>query len=359
MYGAPIGEQVIQELSSQHQSSLPVSSGTISQPTVIIPSAPSKPVPIGLSWNEVQTVDGRVYFYDSATHLSQWEKPDELKDIEERAIASTDWKEYKIWDGRTYFHNSRTKCSVWAVPPEVKMAQHEADPSSVQIDPQTDEYMRFSESNKTNSSMRMDFLQLLEDKGIEVTTTYNDALPRIKDDARFHAIGSVVTQKLLYASFINSRRNTEIQRTRDIKRALFKQAIYDFQHWSQMNESTTHQQMESHFKRREWFKKLEILDVRKVFELFSQEFIEINKIKKQKLQDTFMQDLKNDLLGNEKIRLSSPNVVDDVFTVYKFSDKPFWVGLNDSQKLVVIKSCINQRIREAKLALMNRRAAPS
>ena len=123
-----------------------------------------------------------------------------------------------------------------------------------------------------------------------------------------------------------------------------------------MNESTTHQQMESHFKRREWFKKLDRLDVRKIFELYSQEYIEINKIKKQKLQDTYMQDLKNDILGNDQVKLSSPSVVEEIFTLYKFSDSPFWVGLNDSQKLVVIKSCINQRIREAKLALMNRKS---
>jgi len=355
MYGAPIGEQIIKEIASNPQAQQTSSAGTVSHPTVIIPSAPSKPVPIGLSWNEVQTVDGRVYFYDSATQVSRWDKPDELKDIEEQAITSTDWKEYKIWDGRTYFHNSRTKCSVWTTPPDVALARYEADPSSGEIESQIREYLEFAEINKTSSMVRSDFIQLLEEKGITESTSFKEAILMIKDDSRYQAIVSVEEQKLLFASFIARLKTTKLQRTRDEKRVLLKQAIHDFQHWGQMNESTTHQQMEAHFKRREWFKKLDVIDVRKVFELYSQEFIEISKIKKQKLQDTYMQDLKNDILDNGDLRLSSPTVVDDVFAAYKFSDKPFWVGLNDSQKLIVIKSCINQRIRESKLALMNRK----
>jgi hypothetical protein len=351
MYGAPIGEQIIKEIAS-HQTS---SAATLSQPTVIIPSAPSKPVPIGLSWNEVQTVDGRVYFYDSATQVSRWDKPDELRDIEEQAITSTDWKEYKIWDGRTYFNNSRTKCSVWTTPPDVALARFEADPSSGEIESHIREYLEFAEINRTSSMVRSDFIQLLEERGIMESTSFKEAVPIIKDDSRYQAVVSVEQQKLLFASFISRLKTTKLQCARDEKRVLLKQAISDFQHWSQMNESTTHQQMEAHFKRREWFKKLDVIDVRKVFELYSQEFIEISKIKKQKLQDTYMQDLKNDILDKGELRLSSPTVVDDVFAAYKFSDKPFWEGLNESQKLIVIKSCINQRIRESKLALMNRK----
>ena len=303
----------------------------------------------------MQTVDGRVYFFNSATQISQWDKPDELKDVEEHAITSTDWKEYKIWDGRTYFHNSKTKCSVWTTPPDVIIARNSADPSSAHIDQQIREYVDFGDSYRTSLRVREEFIQLLQEKGISEGTIFKEALPIIQDDPRYLALASVDSAKLLYASFMARVKISNLQRARDEKRALLKQAIHDFQHWSQMNDSTTHQQMESHFKRREWFKKLDVLDIRKIFELYSQEFIEINKIKKQKLQDTYMQDLKNDLLENNQIRLSSPSIVEDVFAVYKFSDKPFWLGLNDSQKLVVIKSCINQRIREAKLALMNRK----
>lgn len=355
MYGAPIGDHIIAESVANPQAPQGSTTSATSQPTIIIPSAPSKPVPIGLSWNEVQTVDGRVYFYNSATQTSQWDKPDELKDIDERATSATDWKEYKIWDGRTYFHNTKTKCSVWTTPPDVVVARNDADPSSGQIDPQVREYVEFPECNKTIPRLREEFIQLLQEKGITEGTPFKEALPLIQDDSRFNAIPSVQMQKLLYASFIDRIKVNIVQRARDEKRALLKQAIHDFQHWSQMNDSTSHQQMESHFKRREWFKKLDVLDVRKIFELYSQEFIEINKIKKQKLQDTYMQDLKNDILENDQIRLSSPSVVEEVFAQYKFSDKPFWVGLNESQKLIVIKSCINQRIREAKLALMNRK----
>lgn len=355
MYGAPIGDLNGSSLESQTQPNVTVGT-SVSQPTVIIPSAPSKPVPIGLSWNEVQTVDGRVYFHNSATQVSQWEKPDELKSPEEQAVNATEWREYKIWDGRTYFHNPKTKCSVWTTPPEVLLAKSEVDPTKAEVDSSIREYVAFTHEQKSDAVVRSNFLELLREKGITEKMSFNESCDLLRDDDRFNAIESVERRKLLFAAYLSHKRNLGIQQGRDEKRVLYKQAIHDFQHWSQMNESTTHQQMESHFKRREWFKKLDRLDVRKIFELYSQEYIEINKIKKQKLQDTYMQDLKNDILGNDQVKLSSPSVVEEIFTLYKFSDSPFWVGLNDSQKLVVIKSCINQRIREAKLALMNRKS---
>ena len=194
----------------------------------------------------MQTVDGRVYFFNSATQISQWDKPDELKDVEEQAITSTDWKEYKIWDGRTYFHNSKTKCSVWTTPPDVIIARNSADPSSAHIDQQIREYVDFGHSYRTSLRVKEGFIQLLQEKGISEGTPFKEALPIIQDDPRYLALASVDSAKLLYASFMARVKISNLQRARDEKRALLKQAIHDFQHWSQMNDSTTHQQMESH-----------------------------------------------------------------------------------------------------------------
>ena len=99
------------------------SSVPLGQPTIILPSNTAQPIPIGLSWNEVQTDDGRVYFFNSATGASQWVKPGELMTEPESAVLNTNWREYKIWDGRSYFFNDKTKCSVWTVPPDVQIAQ--------------------------------------------------------------------------------------------------------------------------------------------------------------------------------------------------------------------------------------------
>ena len=36
-----------------------------------------------------------------------YEKPDEIKTPEERALV--DWEEYRIWNGREFFYNKKTK----------------------------------------------------------------------------------------------------------------------------------------------------------------------------------------------------------------------------------------------------------
>jgi len=352
MYGVPSGS--VGDLPSASTNSAGILAQPVqgTQPTIVIPSAPSQPVPIGLSWNEIQTADGRVYYFNSKSNLSQWEKPLELQSSSERIVGSTDWVEYKIWDGRTYFHNPKTKCSVWSTPPEVVIAQKTASNDIDNIDQEILDYDAFEKQQKSHAKKRLDFFNLLsENTTITEDTTFDDAMGSIKDDIRFHALVSIETKRIFYASYISHLMKGKIITERDSKRELFKLAIHDFQHWSGMNESTTHAQMESHFKRREWFKKLDKLDIRKLFELYSLEYMEILKIKRQQLQDTYMQQLKSHILENQDINISSENLVEDVFRKYKYSDEPFWNGLTDSQKLIVIKSCISQRIRETKLAL--------
>jgi pre-mRNA-processing factor 40 len=294
-----------------------------------------------------------VYYFNSKSNVSQWEKPVELQTAAERSVSDTDWKEYKIWDGRTYFHNEHTKCSVWAVPPEVIIAQKTVTNASETIDQDLLDCASFDNRYKSHTAKQVDFFNLLREKGISEESNFDEAMEMIKDDIRFHALPTIESKRVFFASYVSHLLKSKILAERDLKQNLLKQAIHDFQHWSGMNESTTCKQMEAHFKRRDWFKKLDHMDLRKFFELYSLEFMEVSKIKKQQLQDTYMQNLKDNLLMNQDIDFSAENVVDDIYQKYKYSDEPFWTSLGDSKKLIVIKSCISQRIREAKLALAN------
>jgi pre-mRNA-processing factor 40 len=95
-------------MESKHTSSMELSSA----PT---PSSSSS----SSTWAEYTTPEGRKYYFNKETKASAWEKPDELKSPEERAIAACPWKEYTT-DGRKYYYNTITKQSEWEIPLEYK-----------------------------------------------------------------------------------------------------------------------------------------------------------------------------------------------------------------------------------------------
>ncbi|KAJ2908474.1 U1 snRNP protein, partial [Coemansia aciculifera] len=66
-------------------------------------------------WVEYTTPNGRVYYFNSVTQKTTWEKPDELKSESERSSV---WREYAK-DGRAYWYNTETKKSTWTRPAEL------------------------------------------------------------------------------------------------------------------------------------------------------------------------------------------------------------------------------------------------
>lgn len=64
------------------------------------------------------TQDGRIYWANTVTKESSWEKPEALKSSFERAIAKTKWKQYTA-NGKTYFVNAVSKETQWDMPEEI------------------------------------------------------------------------------------------------------------------------------------------------------------------------------------------------------------------------------------------------
>uniref|UniRef100_A0A2H8TYT3 Pre-mRNA-processing factor 40 B n=1 Tax=Melanaphis sacchari TaxID=742174 RepID=A0A2H8TYT3_9HEMI len=71
-------------------------------------------------WTEHKAPDDRLYYYNSVTKQSSWEKPDELKTKTELLLDQCPWKEYKSDTGATYYHNINTKEASWTIPPELE-----------------------------------------------------------------------------------------------------------------------------------------------------------------------------------------------------------------------------------------------
>ena len=351
LYGVPHGSEVAEQVDTIIEEPEPeIHVAGQPQPTVVLPAELPAPIHVGKSWNEVQTADGRVYYFNVDTGKSQWDKPADIMTSVESAILDTDWQELKIWDGRSYFFNKRTKCSVWSMPPEVQATRGE-------YTPEVRECIEFSSSRRTQADVRQEFFTLLVERGINDSHTFADAMAIIQDDARSSAIPSDQDKQLFFASYISNQIKQRVHESRDEKRKLFIQAVSDWKEWKGMSESVTFAQMKTVFGDRPWFNQVGEAELRKLFHIFSLEYIEIEKLKKRKLQDALMHEMKNDILSKlNVIDLSSQNAIDMVYAVYtNMKPQPqFWTYLSESQKLIVIKSCISQRIRDMRMAIANK-----
>lgn len=66
-------------------------------------------------WSEHKTKDGKVYYYNSITKKSVWEKPVEFL---QKLAVETPWREYTTKEGKKYYYNAVTKQTTWAKPLE-------------------------------------------------------------------------------------------------------------------------------------------------------------------------------------------------------------------------------------------------
>lgn len=98
----------------------PAVPGTTASTTASEPSSVDQPKKQKSVWTEHKSVDGKIYYYNTETKQSTWEKPDELKSPAEQMLSKCPWKEYKSDTGKPYYYNSQSKESRWTKPKELE-----------------------------------------------------------------------------------------------------------------------------------------------------------------------------------------------------------------------------------------------
>jgi pre-mRNA-processing factor 40 len=73
-------------------------------------------------WQETRTPEGKVYYFNTITKATQWDKPIELQTPQDRVLASLPWRESTAPDGRKYYYHAQTKQTTWTMPEEYKTA---------------------------------------------------------------------------------------------------------------------------------------------------------------------------------------------------------------------------------------------
>ena len=68
------------------------------------------------NWKEAKDANGRVYYYNTLTKKSIWEKPEELVSQQEQLLQENGWKAAKTAEGKIYYYNPSTRQTSWTIP---------------------------------------------------------------------------------------------------------------------------------------------------------------------------------------------------------------------------------------------------
>ena len=138
-------------------------------------------------WAEHRTETGEIYFYNSKTQASSWEKPVELQTLAESSLAELPWKEYTADDGRVYFHNPDTNETKWDPPPIIAelrslVEEFEANQNTNGHHKPSDETLDDSAETAADSSVTDDGVAQLESpsSGAPATPAQTDSVTPLK-----------------------------------------------------------------------------------------------------------------------------------------------------------------------------------
>ncbi|XP_061470838.1 pre-mRNA-processing factor 40 homolog B isoform X1 [Rhineura floridana] len=259
------------------------------------------------AWTEHRAPDGRVYYYNSETKQSSWEKPDELKSKAELLLSHCPWREYRSETGKPYYYNTQSKESRWTRPRElddiealIKEEEEEAErqqqpqqpetplsgpaspsPSSAATSdtegtggvegretPGTEGVPAAAEEEITSSCdpVRRDeedrgagnawsnkeeakqaFKELLKDKGVPASASWEQAMKLISNDPRFSALPKLSEKKQAFNAYKAQRDKEEKEEAR-LRAKEAKEELQRFleQH-NKMNSTTRYRKAEQMF----------------------------------------------------------------------------------------------------------------
>nr|XP_047142980.1 pre-mRNA-processing factor 40 homolog B isoform X1 [Hydra vulgaris] len=200
------------------------------------------------AWTEHSAPDGRTYYFNAETKTSLWTKPDELKTEAEKAIDACSWKEYKSDSGRPYFHNTETKESKWTIPEELQklkdnlenekkqLAENQGSSSEEEVTDEEEEEVETNEKEAEETDVikespapvsvnkkqwaskeeaKQAFKDLLREKNIHSSSTWEQAVKFISNDYRFEALPKLNERKQVFNTYKQHKANEEKEQERE------------------------------------------------------------------------------------------------------------------------------------------------
>ncbi|CAJ1328212.1 unnamed protein product [Effrenium voratum] len=255
------------------------------------------------NWTEHTQSDGRRYYYNKVTKASSWDKPECLKNTDEK-LNTTVWKEYKTAAGRDYYYNPITKQSVWEMPIELKrlrgLAKEDESEDEKEKAPKQEE-----PEWKTPEDRRNAFRELLEEKGVKSTMKWEEALKLIQEDRRFSALTAAGERKQAFAEYITQSKKREKEEEREKRKRSKDDFIDALTAWKDLKLTTRYKDAAEHFYNEEWFKLLEEEERVEVFDDYMDEHEKKTKEDRRKQRKEYVEKVKEAYSNHEKLSVTS------------------------------------------------------
>lgn len=163
-----------------------------------------------MGWQAVSGQDGKVYYYNSDTLETTWEKPEELFTALDRAILNVNWKEYTAEGGTKYWYNVKNGQSVWDTPPEVQRLIDQYNSASVVPVVGHDHGFRSTSRlapgheqvyvSKDEESEA--FKGLLRRQGVDGSMSWSEAMKRLVLDPEYWSVREPAQRKAYFEEFV-------------------------------------------------------------------------------------------------------------------------------------------------------------
>mmetsp|Transcript_38904 Transcript_38904/g.70159 ORF Transcript_38904/g.70159 Transcript_38904/m.70159 type:complete len:572 (+) Transcript_38904:70-1785(+) len=267
----------------------------------------SDPAKDPAAWTEHTHKDGRRYYYNKVTKASSWDKPECLKNSDEK-LNNTSWKEYKTADGRDYFYNPITKQSVWEMPAELKRLRGLAKEDESDDEKEEDEKKEEKEEEpewKTQEERRAAFCDVMLEKGVKSTMKWEEALKLIQDDRRFNALPSAGERKQVFAEWTAKRKKVEKEEEREKKKKAKDDFVDALTNWKDIKVTSRYKDAAEAFCEEEWFKLMEEEDRDEVFQDFMDDYEKKAKEERRKKRKEYVDKVKELYVASEKISVTS------------------------------------------------------
>lgn len=163
-------------------------------------------------WTEHVTPEGRKFYFNPITRISQWEKPDELKTADElQTNQPSVWREYCTAEGRKYYYNSITGVSTWDLPQGNHIPFLIVDfqaPKSGTDQPGTGvKVTKFVPTS--NDKAEEAFMQLLAEKNVDQSWEWEQVLRETISHPSYRAIDSMPKRKETFIKYLDEKKKFE------------------------------------------------------------------------------------------------------------------------------------------------------
>ncbi|CUS24896.1 LAQU0S21e00892g1_1 [Lachancea quebecensis] len=176
------------------------------------------------NWKEASDAEGRVYYYDTDSGETTWDKPRELLTELELKLEEHGWKTGKTEEGQLYYYNQETGESAWEIPAfgdkveekEVGKPQKEEGRSSTPLQTKVESYVNKSVILNApvmpQSEAETAFMEMLKEHQVDSTWSFDKIISELGcKDPRYWCIDDdPLWKRQAFEKYLSSRSEDQL-----------------------------------------------------------------------------------------------------------------------------------------------------